>query len=368
MRILLVSSFVLPHAGGVEQFVATIRGMLEQRGCAVRVLACRRPGEDGSADAVVPARYVGPGGWPLPIGGWRTLRREVARADAVIANNALHPLADLAVLAARRRGVPRLLVVHGSGQARRPGSAPLRAAREGFQRTLARLALRRSLPVSVSVTGVEGVRGTHGLGCGYLPYPLPELPVAAPPPAPGRDDVLRVAWVGRLSAEKDPRLAVGAIERLRAVRPATLDVYGAGPLDGELAELAAGRPWLALHGSRPWPEVLEAQERAHVCLSTSTWDNVQVAVLEALARGIPVVCTRVGDAPRYYGEPALERFCVGAGDPEALGAALAELATRYDEHRRAFADNARQLRAIHRDAARVLEELIAVAARGRPRS
>jgi hypothetical protein len=55
MHVLLVSSFVLPHAGGVEQFVATIRRMLEDRGHVVRLLACRLPGRDGTADAVVPA-------------------------------------------------------------------------------------------------------------------------------------------------------------------------------------------------------------------------------------------------------------------------------------------------------------------------
>ena len=33
VRILLVSSFVVPHAGGVEQFVQTVHKMLEERGC-----------------------------------------------------------------------------------------------------------------------------------------------------------------------------------------------------------------------------------------------------------------------------------------------------------------------------------------------
>ena len=42
MRILLVSSFVVPHAGGVEQFVQTVRELLAARDCEVRLLACRR--------------------------------------------------------------------------------------------------------------------------------------------------------------------------------------------------------------------------------------------------------------------------------------------------------------------------------------
>jgi glycosyltransferase involved in cell wall biosynthesis len=362
MRILIVSSYVLPHVGGVERFVATIRRMLEQRGAAVRVLACRRPGEDSTADALLPTRFVGSSGWPLPTGGLATLWREIGRADAVVANNLLHVLSDLAVLVARRRGVPALLVVHGSGAARAHESPKRVAARGGFERTLARLALRRSLPVSVSASGVEGIRGNHGIDAAYLPYPLPEL---APAARPRLDSPLRVAWIGRLYPEKDPLLAVRAVEELRTRRPATLDVYGDGILHDELAALAVERSWLRLHGSRPWSEVLELQNRAHLCLSTSVWDNVQVAVLEALSRGVPVVSTRVGDAPRYYHMPDLGRFCVPAGDAPALAGALDEFASSAERYAQAFAVNGERVRAIHAEAPAILEELIAVAGRGR---
>jgi glycosyltransferase involved in cell wall biosynthesis len=359
MQILLVSSFVLPHSGGVEQFVATIRRMLEERGARVRVLACARPGEDGTADAVVPARFVGGSGWPLPVGGWGALWREVGRADAVIANNALHPLPALAVLAARRRGVPALMVVHGSGEVLQSGSPPFRALRGAFRGTLSRRAVRHSLPVSVSLAGVDGVRRNYGVAARHLPYPLPALEPVGPVAAPS--DPLRVLWVGRLAPEKDPELAVAAVDRLLAERPAELELLGDGRLRPRLEALAASRPWLTLRGSRPWPEVLAAQERAHVVLATSVWDNAQVALLEALARGVPSVSTRVGDAPRYLIEPSLERFCVPSGDAGALAAALAELAGAYESWRPRFAANGERLRAIHGNAADALMELVAVA-------
>jgi len=361
MRVLLVSSFVLPHAGGVEQFVATLRDLLEQSGCEVRVLACRRPGEDATADIVLPTRFIGPSGWPLVTGGWRTLLDEAGRADAILANGSLHLLTALAVHAGRRRRVPSLLVIHGSGQGMRPGDNWLRPARAAFQRTFARSAIRRSLPVSVSHVGVEGVQRGYGLQAEYLPYPLPELPAAAPVAGPAAGEPLRVAWIGRLAPEKDPLSAVRAVDVVAARRPVTLDVYGDGPLRASMAARAATRPWLTLHGTRPWPEVLAAQEQAHVCLSTSVWDNVQVAVLESLARGVPVVSTRVGDAPRYYLTASLARWCVEPGDPEAAGRALAELAESYDDQRHAFAVNGEQLLALHSDAPRVLMELIAFA-------
>lgn len=361
-----MSSFVLPHAGGVEQFVATVRRMLEERGAQVRVLACRRPGEDTSADAVVPARFVGGSGWPLPVGGLRTLWEEVGRADAVAANGSLHVLPALAVLAARRRRVPALLIVHGSGQALPTGSRAFRALRTGYQRTLGRLAARRALTVSVSQAGVAGTLRTYGVRARHMPYPLPELPAAAPVAGPGQEEPLRVAWIGRLSPEKDPELAVAAVDRLRERRPAVLDMYGEGRLRERLEPLAASRPWLTLHGSRPWPEVLAAQERAHAVLSTSVWDNAQVALLEALARGVPAVSTDVGDARRYLTDPSLGRFCVPPRDAGALADALVVVAESYERWRDAFAANGERLRAVHGGAIAVLEELMADAgARGR---
>ena len=361
MRVLVVASFVLPRAGGVEQFVASVRELLEREGADVRILACRPSAGASTADAVVPARYIGRSGWPLPVGGWRTLRRELEWADVVVANVALHALPVLSVLAARRRGVPALFVIHGSGQERDDaGSFAFRALRGAFLRAPARLAVRRSLPVSVSQIGVEGVRRLYGVQARYLPYPLTRPPAGRATPAP--DGVVRVAWIGRLFPEKDPLLAVRAVERLRARHPATLDVYGDGTLRPQLEALASARPWLTLHGSRPWSEIMAVQARAHVCVSSSGWDNVQVAVLEALSRGVPVASTRTGDAARYYLLPSLERFCV-AGDPDALAGAIAELTGSYDEWRSAFAQNAERLRAIHGEAARVLVELIATAIR-----
>ena len=75
-------------------------------------------------------------------------------------------------------------------------------------------------------------------------------------------------------------------------------------------------------------------------LATSVADNVQVAVLEALSRGIPTVSTRVGDAPTYYVSAPLQNLCVPTQNPEAMAAALADIASSYDRCRREFTANA----------------------------
>ena len=353
LRVLLVSSFVRPHAGGVEEFVDSARGLLDEDGCEVRILACRLPGYDTSADAVVPTRLVGQARWPVPT-RWRAIRTEVSSTDVVLANNARHLLSVLAVLAARLERRPALLVIHGSGEGGYRGKRVAGVARELFQQTLGSLAVRLSQPVSVSRVGVRGAHELYGVEAAYLPYPLRELPMAPAPSSPSEQTAFRVVFVGRLSPEKDPLLAVRAVERLRERREAELAMYGDGPLRPQLDALANDRPWLSVRGAHDWTNVQAAQASAHACLSTSSADNVQVALLEALSRGIPAVSTRIGDAPTYYG-PRLVDFCVSARDAGRLAAALEVLAESYDVYRREFADNAVHLRQRH---GRAAEELI----------
>ena len=352
---LLVSSFVLPHAGGVEQFVDTAADLLRERGCRVRVLACRAR-EHVGADATVPTWFLPRAGWPLPVGGWRTLWREVSRADVVVVNGARHLLPALATLVARLRRRRVLFVLHGSGAAFSTSTFLYhRVLGSLFELAVARPALRLAEPVSLSRAGVDGARRRYRVRAAYLPYPLRDLPPARARPLEGDRDVLEIAWVGRLYREKNPLAAVAVVEDVRAQRPAILRVYGDGVLGPELERLAADRPWLVLAGPRSWAAIQAAQERAHVCLSTSLRDATQLGVLEPLARGIPVVSTRVGDAPGHYVVPSLEPFCVHAGEVGAAAAAIVDLASAYDLFRREFARNGRLLRARHlRGRARLL--------------
>jgi glycosyltransferase involved in cell wall biosynthesis len=358
--VLVVSSFVLPHAGGIEEFVGSARRLLEERGLNVRVLACRLPGLDGTADAVVPARFLGRSGWPLPTGGLTTLWRELSGADLVLANNARHLLPVVAVLAARARARPALLVIHGSAEGTYGGGRGFGRVRALFQATLGRLAVGTSRPVSVSRAGVDGVGKHYGRQAAYLPFPVRSLEPAAPlPPESGAP--LQIAWVGRLSPEKDPSRAVEAVDIVRRSREAELHVYGDGPLRNEFELLARERPWVRLHGAVPWKRVQAAQAQAHVCLSTSVADNVQVALLEPLTRGIPCVSTRVGDALSYYDRPAIRHLCVPPADGVALADAILDVAASYGRVRKEFSENAAVLKARHSSSGDLLAQLVASA-------
>jgi len=367
-RALIVSSFVLPHAGGVEQFVDTASTLLAERGWAVRVLACRPREGVAAADVTIPTRFLPPGGWPLPVGGWRALWREIGRADAVVVNGSRHLLPNIAALACRLRGRRAIFVLHGSGAPFTTSSFVYhRLLGSAFEWLVVRATLRLSLPISLSRAGVGGARRRYGVEAAHVPYPLRELPPATPR-ALRQDEPLRVVWVGRLYREKNPLLAVEVVERVRRRRDATLHVYGSGVLWDELWRLARDRPWLTLCGERSWSEVQKAQAAGHVCLSTSLRDATQIAILEPLARGIPVVSTRVGDAPAHYVEESLRSFCVDGADHNALAEAVLALASSYASRRAEFAANADLLRARHARGQERLTALVQISAFGGPDS
>jgi len=314
------------------------------------------------ADATLPTWFLPPAGWPLPVRGWRTLWREVGATDVVVVNGTRHALPPLAAFAARFRGKEVLFVLHGSG-APFTGSWLYHGLLGSlFEWALTRPAVRISRPVSVSRAGVDGARNRYGVKATHVPFPLRELPPAERARRLDGASPLRIAWVGRLYPEKDPVQAVVAVDRVRRVRAATLELYGEGILATELEELARSRPWLSIHGPRSWEAIQEIQGRAHVCLSTSRREGAQLAVLEPLSRGVPVVCTRVGDAPLYYLHPALARFCVPSAHPDGTATAILELASSYERYSAAFSENANLLRASHRDGVEKFVSLIEAAA------
>lgn len=363
-RVLIVSSFVLPRPGGVEQFVAVADTLLSSRGWKVRVLACRPREGPAAADVTIPTRFLRAADWPLPIGGWRTLWREVGSADVVVANGTRHLLPGLAILAARLRRKRALFVLHGSGAPFSTSSFFYhRILGSLFERIITRPALRLSIPVSLSRAGVTGSSRRYGVNAAYVPYPVRDLPPTAGRSL-GANEPIRIVWVGRLYREKNPLRAVSIVERVRQQRPATLDIYGGGILLDELALLAQDRPWLALGGSRSWERIQEVQGASHICLSTSLRDATQIAILEPLTRGIPVVSTQVGDAPSYYVVPGLRAFCVDPADRDAAAEAILTLASSYDRYREQFAENARHLRERHRRAHERLSSLIEAATFG----
>lgn len=150
---------------------------------------------------------------------------------------------------------------------------------------------------------------------------------AAPRPHPWlAQDVPVVLGIGRLRPQKNFPLLIAAVGQLHARRPVRLVILGGGSVAERTAlELAARRARLGedflLAGETD--NVFAWLARARVFVLPSRWEGSSVALLEALATGIPVVASRcAGDAAQVLDEGRFGLLCDGE-DPSALAAAIA---------------------------------------------
>lgn len=108
----------------------------------------------------------------------------------------------------------------------------------------------------------------------------------------------RLLFVARLLGWKGAHLALGALASLHERGlPAQLQIVGDGPLrtwlEGRADQLGV-RQHVEFSGSIPHAGVLTAMERSHCFLFPSLHDSSGNVVLEAMSRGLPVVCLDLG--------------------------------------------------------------------------
>jgi glycosyltransferase involved in cell wall biosynthesis len=137
-----------------------------------------------------------------------------------------------------------------------------------------------------------------------IPYGI-DVPPEPPPRA--SDGAVRIIAVGRLVQKKDPVGLVTAMGSVlvRGVR-AELDLIGEGPLRGSVETAIRSlhlEGAVRLHGARPNEDVLARMSAADVFVQKSVRseegdeEGLPLAILEAMARALPVVSTRHAGIP-----------------------------------------------------------------------
>jgi type III pantothenate kinase len=149
-------------------------------------------------------------------------------------------------------------------------------------------------------------------------------------PGAARTDPFRFAIVGRLEPRKGVDLAISALTR---VPNATLDVVGDGESRAELeasARMLGVMDRVRFHGAVDDVRPLVADADAVVCSSRT--EGLGIALLEAMAMGIPVVGFAVGGVPEsvVHGVTGL---LAPEGDVEALAARMRDATASRDRVR-----------------------------------
>lgn len=159
----------------------------------------------------------------------------------------------------------------------------------------------------------------------------PETPrhavAAACRPAGAAGRPYRFLFAGRLIALKGVGIAMGAVHHLvERGWNVHLDVAGDGPLrahlESEVKRLRLGTR-IRLLGAVPRSELLEMYSRADLFLFPSLRDSSGNVVLEALSRGLPVVCLDLGGPRNFIDEHCGIVVATGRLDRMGLERAIA---------------------------------------------
>ncbi|HWH28594.1 MAG TPA: glycosyltransferase family 4 protein [Mycobacteriales bacterium] len=306
-----------PERGGIPTYLETVRSSELARRAGVRLLNLARPDvrQGGRATASNVTRTLGDAA---------RLGRTARRGDVVHLNTALAPGVTLVrtgalVLAARARGAQVLVHVHG-GMVALWMTTPRR-------RALVRACLAGAQRIA---TVAEGGRAAMVEACGPDRVLLLDNAVDAEAfrgPAQGGDPP-RVLFAGGLTPRKGVLDLVGASSLLRE-RGCAHELWLAGgtPDEGSAAERTvregAGDQVRFLGAVEPagMPELLRSVD---VFCLPSWYEAMPLSVLEAMATGLPVVATDVGDVARAVLDGRTGRV-VPARDPAALADALEQL-------------------------------------------
>jgi glycosyltransferase involved in cell wall biosynthesis len=353
-QVVQVVGYYPPHVGGVEFCASNISRELTRRGIAVTVLtselgageAVREPvGDTAQSPSVQRLRALEIAHTPLIPGlPWRLWR---ASRAAVIHLHISHVWSDVTATLVAWLG-RRPLVAHFHMDT--PTSGRLGFAFSWYKRRILGWLLRRAgAVVALSQEQGELVSLRYGVpssrvrvipnGVAGEFFTGPRATVQTDPKRP-----LRLLFVGRLAAQKDLPLLIATAETLGDA--VSLDIVGDGELRREIAHLVDAVPsgrirmWGALSGDA----LIERYREADVFVMTSVREGMPLALLEAMATGLPVVASDVQGLREFVGgvgvlakERTVEGFAAAvrelADDPDRLGR-LSEASRRAVQSRR----------------------------------
>jgi glycosyltransferase involved in cell wall biosynthesis len=157
--------------------------------------------------------------------------------------------------------------------------------------------------------------------------------------AGSRGEGVKIISVGRLVPDKNFGTLIEAFAKLGS-EAAQLEIVGTGFLQDELEQLARRHAApVRFSGHLPPERMPELYASADVYALVSTYEPFGVAIREAAAAGLPIVCSRTAGAAGDVAIEGRNALLVDPADVDAVAGALARLATEPDLRARMGAES-----------------------------
>lgn len=316
LRVLLVGK-AAPDRGGIPTFLQMLRGGALAETHDVTLLNVAHAGTPEGGRLTV-------GNLRRTFGDALAVWRGAADHDVVHIHSALAPSVTVvraALLAWAARASGAAVVVHAHG-----GNIQTWLDRRANRVLMRAAMLPAHRVVAVWTAGEQALRTV--LPQGKVCLVDNGVPLGEVPHRDGDREPPRILYVGLLTPRKGVLDLAAASEILRERGVShELHLLGGTPDEGPEAEAAVRGnlpSWTHLLGTRDPAEMSAAYADADVFCLPSWWEAMPLSVLEAMASGLPVVATDVGDIGRAV-QDGTTGFVVPAQDPARLADALESL-------------------------------------------
>lgn len=315
MRILVFSSYFLPHKGGVENYVYQTSKRLVKRGHKVWVVTSKLKGMkerekiDGIDVVRVPAVDVLPDRLPLPF--VMSVTKKIGLVDVVITHTRFYPLSLFGGFYARKQGIPWLHIEHGSKQV--DYANPIVNYTAKFVDALTgRWILSHATVAGVSKASCGFAKRFGAKSCLVL-YNGVDTKFFNGKLKEHKN--FRIAYVGRLIKEK------GVQDLLKAVKGLDVEVVivGKGPFEQELKKIGG-----KFVGEKDSAGVRNVLSQSDILVNPSYGEGLPTSVLEAGAMGLPVIATDVGGTSEIINDEK-NGFLVHPGNVSELRKSIKKL-------------------------------------------
>jgi glycosyltransferase involved in cell wall biosynthesis len=320
--------------GGVETHLTTIA---RARGKRYEHHFCALAGGGAAAEAIgaagAPVAILGADPWGHPVSSFAKAAAHLRRASPDVVHG--HGLEG------NLFGMPAALLAGVRGRIAEEIGMPEHSAKAKIAMRGAYLAAKRVIAVSDAIRDAviaTGEAPAHKVVRLYNPVESPEHRAGARIIG----EPLRIGFVGRLEPVKNPLGLVKAIALLSSEQQCRLLLIGEGserPAIEAFIRSAGLQSNVELAGFQPSPAELLAS--CHLYVQPSVTEGFGIALIEAMACGLPAIATRSGGMPEIV-KDAANGWLIASPDPRDIADAIGRAATMKPSQLAAIGEAARR--------------------------